>query len=79
MRALELMKLFPVRGAIVAACDEAGLFDAFDLGHAAVVDGDLDRAEAEVGDIPSNDFKPVDRRTVGGRGFRGDRAHQVLE
>jgi hypothetical protein len=54
-----------------------GYLDA--AGHAAVVNGDLTRAETEAGDIPSYHLKPVDRSSVGGGGFRGDGAHRSLE
>lgn len=58
------MKLSDVGFRSIAGCDEAGLFDAFDLGHAAIMDGDLNRAETEVCDIPPNHIKPIGFRTV---------------
>ncbi len=57
--------LFLAWGRVIAGGDEAGFLDAFDLGHPTVVDGDLDRAEAEIGHVLANDFEPVGLGAVG--------------
>ncbi len=59
--------------------DETGFLDAFDLGHAAIVNRDLDRAETKVGDIVANDFQPIGLGALRWRWFRWDRAHWSLE
>lgn len=51
--------LFLVAGGLIAGSDETRLFDAFNLGHAAVMDGDLDRSEAETAHIQADNLKPV--------------------
>src|SRR6478735_2209404 len=57
----ETAALFAFGRDAVAGGDEAGFLNAFDLGHAAIVDGDLDRTEAEIGDVLADDFQPVGR------------------
>lgn len=57
-------------GAVVA---DAGFFVGFDLGDAAVVDGDLDGAEADGADFFPDDGEP--EGFVGGGGGLGVGAH----
>lgn len=58
-----VLQLFRSSG-FVAGGDEAGFFDAFDLGDASVVNGDLDRAKAEVADVGPDDFQPIICRSI---------------
>jgi hypothetical protein len=49
---------------LVARGNESGFLNAFDLGYAAVMDGNLYGAEAEIGDVLADDFKPVGLGTI---------------
>ena len=71
-------RLLSALARFVVGGDKASFLDAFDLGHATVVDGDLNRTEAEIGHILANDFQPIGRCAVRGRRFRGGRFHGDL-
>jgi hypothetical protein len=59
----------------VARSDEAGFFDALDLSHPAIVDGDLNRPKAKVGDILADDLQPIRLGCLAGTTFRCARIH----
>ena len=66
-------------GRVVALRDslrnEARFLNALDLGHTAVMDGDLHGTEPEMGDVLADDFQPVRSGGFGCPAFRCDRVH----
>jgi len=72
------MRLFYLRR-IALIGREARFFNALDLGNLALVDGDLDGAEAQVLYLLTRHFEPIRLRIICWQGFSGDRVHRNQE